>query len=109
MRMTEEEKEMLSDEKPALIWHEEDLLPLKQKSQIGKQKRKGNNRLPEFERQPEYTNIYILFMRSSMLQVEVQVIHLSTNKYRFSVRFPNSKQSDAFIYVGGLRYLRKSP
>lgn len=46
MRMSEEEKEMLSDEKLALIWPEEDLLLLKQKSQTGKQKRKGNNRLP---------------------------------------------------------------
>ena len=52
MRMSEEEKEMLFGERPALIWPEEVLLPLKQKSQTGKQKKKGNNRLlPEFKRQ----------------------------------------------------------
>jgi len=52
MRMSEEEKEMSSDEKPALTLPEEDLLPLKPKSQTGRQKRKGNNRPPpEFKRQ----------------------------------------------------------
>jgi len=45
MKLSEEEKKISPDGKLALIWPGEDLLPLKRKSQTGKQKnkKKGSN------------------------------------------------------------------
>lgn len=79
MRLSEEEKKMLSGEKLALIWPEEDLLPLKRKSPTGKQKEKGNSRLrpPPDNLRPD----------------------LCSNRC-VSVGFPNSTKFISKIYIG---------
>ena len=61
MKLSEEEKKILSGEKPALIWPGEDLLRLKRKSQTGKQKKKGNSNRPQLLPQwiPVLTSVQI--------------------------------------------------
>lgn len=99
--MSKEEKGMLSGEKPALIWPEEDLFPLKQKLQTGKQRKKGNNRPrlpPEFKRQlsSKLTIIFIVF-KGRQCNQNRGYTHWVQASTGLVWGFPNSTWSDVLV------------